>query len=83
MQLLVDSLKLQPCRPTFLDNRDAILQADHIYTGDENACLIWKAFAKRGLGPNANVRGGTPWGVAFETTIFQCPRNASVNILID
>lgn len=61
LQLLIDSLKLQPCRPNFLNNRDAIIQADHIYTGGENECLIWKAFAKRGLGPDANVRGGTPW----------------------
>jgi len=30
LQDVVDGLKLQPCRPTFIDARDAILQADQI-----------------------------------------------------
>lgn len=62
VQLVVDSFKLQPCRPSFFDNRDAILQADQLLTGGENACTIWKAFSKRGLGPDASLRGSTPWG---------------------
>lgn len=49
MQLVVDGLKLQPCRPAFTDARDAILTADKVLTQGDNACLIWKAFAKRGL----------------------------------
>ncbi|CAG8954703.1 hypothetical protein HYFRA_00004626 [Hymenoscyphus fraxineus] len=54
MQLVVDGMKLQPCRPNFLSARDAILDADVALTGGANACSIWKAFAKRGLGANAS-----------------------------
>lgn len=45
-----------------MDARDAIVQADQILTGGENTCEIWKAFASRGLGPEAKLVGGTPWG---------------------
>ncbi len=61
LQLVMDGLKLQPCSPTFLDSRDAILAADVALTGGENQCLIWKAFARRGMGFSAiagtNSRG--------------------------
>jgi extracellular elastinolytic metalloproteinase len=52
LQLVVDGLKLQPCNPTFIDARDALLQAEQVATG-KYACALWKAFAKRGLGVNA------------------------------
>jgi extracellular elastinolytic metalloproteinase len=57
MQLVVDGMKLQPCRPTFIDARDAIIQADEVNFGGEHVCLLWKSFAKRGLGKTAR-RGG-------------------------
>lgn len=61
IQLVIDGLKLQPCAPTFLESRDAILAADMALTGGENQCLIWEAFAKRGMGASAssgtNARG--------------------------
>jgi extracellular elastinolytic metalloproteinase len=57
MQLVVGGLKLQPCNPTFLTARDAILAADRSFYGGANQCLIWKAFAKRGLGTNAVQSG--------------------------
>jgi len=47
-------MKLQACRPGFVDGRDAILLADQILTGGENQCLIWQGFAKRGLGYSAS-----------------------------
>lgn len=53
LQLLVDGLMLQPCRPKFTDARDAILQADQEGFNGEDQCLIWKGFAKRGLGVKA------------------------------
>ena len=53
LQLVVDGLKLQPCSPGFVDGRDAILMADQVLTGGANQCLIWEAFAKRGLGFSA------------------------------
>jgi len=58
-QDVVDGLKLQPCRPTFVQARDAILQADEANYKGANVCLLWKAFAKRGLGEGAGGGGST------------------------
>lgn len=54
MQLVIDGMKLQPCRPGFVDGRDAILAADLALTGGKNSCEIWRGFAKRGLGYSAS-----------------------------
>ena len=53
LQLVTDGLALQPCSPTFVSARDAIIDADRALTGGANKCLLWTAFAKRGLGANA------------------------------
>ncbi|KAJ3346890.1 Fungalysin/Thermolysin Extracellular metalloproteinase 5 [Entophlyctis luteolus] len=58
LQLVVDGLKNQPCMPSFVDARDAILLAEKYRTGSKNKCLLWKGFAKRGLGFSA-ADGGT------------------------
>lgn len=61
LNLVTTGLKLQPCSPTFVEQRDAILAADQLLYGGANQCLIWEAFAKRGLGFSAssgtNARG--------------------------
>jgi extracellular elastinolytic metalloproteinase len=54
VQLVIDGMKLQVCRPGFVDGRDAILMADQALTGGANQCAIWKGFAKRGLGFSAS-----------------------------
>jgi hypothetical protein len=54
MQLVMDGMKFQVCRPGFVDGRNAILQADFALTGGANACEIWRGFAKRGLGFSAS-----------------------------
>jgi Fungalysin metallopeptidase (M36)/Fungalysin/Thermolysin Propeptide Motif len=61
LQLVVDGMKFAPCEPGFADARDAIIAADAALTGDvvdgvpgENECLIWRTFARRGLGVNAS-----------------------------
>ena len=59
LQLVVDGLKLQPCNPGFVDARDAILLADELNSGGENRCLLWDAFARRGLGRSATQ--GSPF----------------------
>ncbi|KAI8318805.1 hypothetical protein GQ54DRAFT_306765 [Martensiomyces pterosporus] len=59
LQLIIDGLKLQPCNPTFITARNAIIQADQNLTGGANKCAIWKGFAKRGLGPNASGTSGS------------------------
>lgn len=58
IRLVIDGLKLQACNPTFLEARNAVLSADLNETGGINQCLIWSAFAKRGLGAGATDGGG-------------------------
>jgi len=59
MQLVIDGMKLQPCSPTILQARDAILLADQNNNGGNNRCAIWAGFAKRGMGTDADDGGGT------------------------
>ncbi|KAI9505995.1 Fungalysin metallopeptidase-domain-containing protein [Coemansia spiralis] len=73
LQLLVDGMKLQPCMPNFIDARDAILLADKQLTGGKNQCLLWKGFAKRGLGVNAELIFDSPWGGGSRTEDFDLP----------
>ena len=54
LQLVTEGLKLQPCRPGFVDGRDAILAADVAINDGANQCLIWDSFARRGLGASAD-----------------------------
>ncbi|HEX9733962.1 MAG TPA: M36 family metallopeptidase [Thermoanaerobaculia bacterium] len=54
LQLVMDGMKFQVCRPGFVDGRNAILQADLALTGGSNQCEIWRGFAKRGLGFSAS-----------------------------
>ncbi|CCO36226.1 Extracellular metalloproteinase [Rhizoctonia solani AG-1 IB] len=66
-------MKLQPCRPSFFDARDAIIQADELLTGGENFCELWAGFSSRGLGTDASLRNGTPWGGGVHTDGFKLP----------
>ncbi|WP_228446341.1 T9SS-dependent M36 family metallopeptidase [Chryseobacterium sp. 18068] len=59
LQLITDALKLQACNPTFVDGRNAILQAEMATTGGADKCMIWRTFAKRGLGVNASAGSKT------------------------
>ena len=54
MQLVIEAMKLQPCSPGFVDGRDAILAADELLYEGANKCLLWQAFATRGLGYSAD-----------------------------
>ncbi len=53
MRLIIEAMKLQPLNPTFQQERDAILSADTLLYEGVHGCMIWKAFAKRGLGASA------------------------------
>ncbi|CAA7257402.1 unnamed protein product [Cyclocybe aegerita] len=60
LHLFLDALTLQPCNPTFLTARDAWIQADANRYAGANNCILWNAFASRGLGTNAaNRNDGT------------------------
>ncbi len=71
MQLVMDGMKLCPCNPGFVDGRDAILMADIADFAGENQCLIWKVFARRGLGDGANQGSNTNPGDGIES--FKVP----------
>jgi hypothetical protein len=55
MRIVLDGIKLQPCSPTFVSGRDAIIAADKAITGGKDFCMIWEVFAARGLGVNASA----------------------------
>ncbi|KAH8101640.1 Fungalysin metallopeptidase-domain-containing protein [Cristinia sonorae] len=54
LHIFMDSLSLQPCNPTFVNARDAWIQADVNRYGGANRCLLWTIFASRGLGVKAD-----------------------------
>ena len=71
MQLVMDGLKLQPCSPGFIDARDAILLADSLNNKFKNKDLLWKAFARRGLGYKADQ--GSSSSLFDGTESFEVP----------
>jgi len=77
LKLVIEGVRFQPVMPGFVDGRDAIIGADQIFYNGENECLIWNAFAKRGLGINAdqgNENDLTDGVVSFESTLKCNPR---------
>ena len=54
LKLVTEGMKLQPCSPGFIDGRNAILQADQLLYNGQYRCAIIAAFARRGLGLDAN-----------------------------
>lgn len=74
MQLVIDGLKLQQCNPGFIAGRNAILEADRLANDGENQCLIWAAFARRGLGLSAE--GGSANNLSDQTEGYDVPTTA-------
>jgi len=62
MRLVIDAMKLTPANPTLIQCRNAIIQADQNTTGGQDYCMIWAAFARRGMGVNAT--SGSNLGVS-------------------
>ncbi|MBD3905317.1 T9SS-dependent M36 family metallopeptidase [Chryseobacterium sp. Ch-15] len=84
LQLVTDALKLQACNPTFIDGRNAILSAEMLTTKGEDRCMIWKTFAKRGLGLNALP--GNKMNINDQKEDFSIPKDCTdgnSNIAID
>ncbi|MEL7059023.1 MAG: M36 family metallopeptidase, partial [Acidobacteriota bacterium] len=52
-----EGLKNTACSPTFVDSRNAIIQAATDNFGGEDVCDLWDSFAAFGLGSNA-ISGG-------------------------
>lgn len=77
LQLVTDGMKLSPVNPTFLQARDAIVQADLVNNGAANWKELWRGFAKRGMGASAVVPSSeTSTGV---TEAFDLPDSLNVS----
>ncbi|WP_299899593.1 M36 family metallopeptidase [uncultured Aquimarina sp.] len=74
LALVTEGLKNTANNPGFVSGRDGILQADQDLYGGQYECLIWKAFAERGVGQGANENnnGGTN-GQTDQTVSFDNP----------
>lgn len=68
-RLLIRGIQLQNAS-TFTGQRDAILLADEELYNGQHKCMIWNAFAKRGLGVNA---AGSDTALGGEVDDFSVP----------
>jgi hypothetical protein len=78
LELVIMGLKLQPCNPGFMDARNAIILADSLLNGGANKLLLWKAFARRGMGANASQGSNTSRSDGVDG--FKLPTELSVSI---
>lgn len=64
MRLVMEGMRIQPVNPTFIEARNAILDADAMLNRGVNHLEIWSAFARRGFGLGADAdtlnAGGAP-----------------------
>lgn len=54
LDLVIEGMKFMPCNPGFVEARDAIFDADQALFDGQHETILWKAFAKRGLGYSAD-----------------------------
>jgi hypothetical protein len=91
LNLVIEAMKLTACNPGFVDGRDAILQADDVLYGNgvagsatgANQCVIWSAFARRGLGANASQGGNNITSDGNADFTLPSGLGCSPNYLID
>lgn len=77
MRLVIDALKLQPCSPTFVEYRDALLAADQATTAGADYCTIWNVFSRRGMGVNAS--SGSRNSATDQTEDFSKPASCQLS----
>jgi Zn-dependent metalloprotease len=58
-RIVLEGMKFTPNRPSFLNARDGILQADQSVNAGANRCAIWTVFARHGMGVSAVGNDGT------------------------
>ncbi|EFI28231.1 metalloprotease [Coprinopsis cinerea okayama7 len=54
LRVFFDALSLMPCNPTFVQARNAWIQAEQTRYKKKYRCVLWAAFASRGLGFRAS-----------------------------
>lgn len=62
--IVLNGMKFTPTRPSFLNARDGILQADQNLNAGINRCAIWTVFARHGMGFSATGNDGTQHNAA-------------------
>lgn len=80
LQLVTDGMKLSPVDPTFVEARDAIIQADLNATAGANSREIWAGFAKRGMGLGAVNTSNTRTQAVEEA--FDVPGDMAVTPIV-
>jgi uncharacterized repeat protein (TIGR01451 family) len=78
LQLVIDGMTFQPCNPTFVQARDAILAANQVNSNGADQCAIWEGFAKRGLGYSAQARSTD--SVTDGTQAFDLPPTCTISV---
>jgi Zn-dependent metalloprotease len=58
-RIVLNGMKFTPTRPSFLNARDGIIQADQNLNGGANRCTIWTVFARHGMGVSGVGNDGT------------------------
>ncbi len=79
LAIVTESLKNLNCGPTLIDCRNAILVANESIYGKKYECILWEAFAKRGLGVFAFVGGPA----SYETPPLTATFSASLNTVCE
>ena len=80
LRLVTDGMKLCPVDPTFVQSRDAILQADLVDNNGVDFPELWAAFAKRGIGVGAVAPANTTTTGVVES--FDLQDSLSVTLTI-
>lgn len=89
LNIVVEGMKQAVCNPGFVEARNAILDADDVLYGNgvagsrtgANRCIIYSAFARRGVGLSANQ--GTIGSTSDGAAAYDLPATCSPNFLID
>jgi Zn-dependent metalloprotease len=78
-RLVLNGMKFTPNRPSFLNARDGILQADQNLNAGANRCAIWTVFARHGMGVSAVGNDGTTHTAASDVPV-DCGGTCSFSI---
>ena len=76
LRLVIESMDAMPCPAGFVTARDSILAADQLVHGGQNRCLIWQAFARRGIGALASE--GSASSIGDQTPSFAIPSDCDL-----
>ncbi|MBI4877488.1 MAG: M36 family metallopeptidase [Acidobacteria bacterium] len=72
-KLVLRALLLTPCRPSFIDARDAIVAADQALNGGSNQARIFQVFARHGMGGSASGAEDSPEAMTVFNAAFDLP----------